>query len=70
MIPNPGSDDAIAYGCTCDPVENRGGEGISAPERPGREWVGPTVFVYDRNCPLHGDGDWHDMNEQVAREFG
>jgi hypothetical protein len=45
---DPGSPEALANGCTCDPVENHHGKGEMLPE--GR---GP-VFCPDNDCPLHG----------------
>lgn len=43
--PNPGSDEAIAQGCTC-PVWDNGR---------GRGYMGqPGIFVMTAGCPLHG----------------
>jgi hypothetical protein len=44
---SPGACEAIKRGCTCDPVENRNGEG-----RRGRS--GMRLFAPDDECPLHG----------------
>lgn len=43
-IPNPGSDEAIAKGCTCSVLDNGHGHGY-----PGQ----PGVFVYRIGCPVH-----------------
>jgi len=42
--PTPGSPEAMARGCTCDPVKNRDGAGE----------VEGTVFHTDWGCLLHG----------------
>jgi hypothetical protein len=43
--PNPGSDEAIAMGCTCPVIDNCHGRGYMGVE---------GVFVYMETCPLHG----------------
>lgn len=44
-VPNPGSDEAIAQGCTCPVLDNEHGRG----------YMGiPNVFVRSEKCPLHG----------------
>lgn len=43
--PNPGSDEAIAMGCTCPVIDNHYGRGYRGTE---------GVFVYMETCPLHG----------------
>jgi hypothetical protein len=45
--PPPASVDAIAAGCTCDPVLNNGGHGATHPQH------GP-FFWCECDCPLHG----------------
>lgn len=47
-VPNPGSDEARAKGCTCPVLDNAHGRGY---------YCTPGVFVYTENCPLHGFGD-------------
>lgn len=43
--PNPGSDIALAQGCTCPVMDNGHGQGSM--------W-GKGVFVVMQDCPLHG----------------
>lgn len=43
--PNPGSDEAIALGCTCPVLDNGHGRGYMG--KPGVFWV-------SEGCPLHG----------------
>lgn len=47
IIPNPGSDAAIAMGCTCPVLDN--GHGNERLDRPGERG-----FVMNSECPLHG----------------
>lgn len=50
--PNPGSDAAIALGCTCPVIDNHYGRGVP--------YRGPNYgasFWRADNCPLHGLGD-------------
>lgn len=44
-VPNPGSREALARGCTCPVFDNHCGEGFPSPR--GRE------FWITANCPLH-----------------
>lgn len=44
--PNPGSDEAIAMGCTCPVLDNGHGRGYMGQ---------PGIFVYIEGCPLHGE---------------
>lgn len=47
-VPAPGSDAAIAEGCTCPVLDNAHGAGIGG----GLWWI-------DSECPMHGlDGYW------------
>jgi hypothetical protein len=39
--PNPGSDAAIAIGCTCPVMDNGHGRGING------------LFWYSQDCPVH-----------------
>lgn len=43
-VPNPGSDAAIARGCTCSVLDNGHGHGHLGQ---------PGVFVYLVGCPVH-----------------
>jgi len=45
-LQRPGSPEAIAIGCTCNPIRNKHGEGI---KRGGR-----LSFLCDEACPIHG----------------
>ena len=49
-VPLPGSDAALAKGCTCPIIDNRHGRGMGQDER------GRTVCVMSEDCPLHGNG--------------
>lgn len=42
--PNPGSDAAVAAGCTCPVLDN--GHGLGA-------WGSPGLFWMARSCPVH-----------------
>ena len=44
-IPNPGSDEAIALGCSCPVMDNEYGKGYMGME---------DTFIYSTACPLHG----------------
>lgn len=43
-VPNPGSNEATAQGCTCPVIDNGHGRGYHGQ---------PHVFVYNEGCPLH-----------------
>jgi hypothetical protein len=43
----PGSPEAIAKGCTCNPIMNRGGQGTLSES-------GQLAFMPNNDCPLHG----------------
>ena len=45
VIPNPGSDEAIALGCTCPVLDNNHGKGFP--------YGGETSFWYNGECPVH-----------------
>ena len=49
----PGSDEAIAAGCTCPVIDNDYGRGCMGGVK---DDTGQTVFVISGDCPLHGDG--------------
>lgn len=42
--PNPGSDEAVALGCTCPVLDNGRGGGA---------WGDPGLFWYSAGCPVH-----------------
>jgi hypothetical protein len=47
-VPNPGSSEALAIGCRCDPAANADGRGV---------WgtIGPdALFDVRLGCPIHG----------------
>ena len=44
--PNPGSDEAVARGCSCPVLDNAHGAGLPYPDGP--------VFWVNKDCPLHG----------------
>jgi hypothetical protein len=44
-VPNPGSEEAQAQGCTCPVWDNHYGRGYMGQ---------PNVFVRVEGCPLHG----------------
>jgi hypothetical protein len=44
-IPNPGSKEAQAIGCTCPVIDNHYGKGYMGTD---------GVFVYSGDCPVHG----------------
>lgn len=48
---NPGSDEAIAAGCTCPVIDNGHGRGYMGGVTDDK---GQTVFVISGDCPLHG----------------
>ena len=45
---DPGSPEARASGCTCDPAENDYGKGRTLPDGRGR------AFRPNDDCPMHG----------------
>lgn len=48
---NPGSDEAIAAGCTCPVMDNGHGRGYLGGVT---DEQGQTVFVIVVDCPIHG----------------
>ena len=50
---NPGSDEAIAAGCTCPVIDNGHGRGCMGGVKDDQV---RTVFIISSDCPLHGDG--------------
>lgn len=51
ISPNPGTDEAIAAGCTCPVLDNRHGKGYYG------IGGGDGVFCYSEGCPLHWPED-------------
>lgn len=49
MQPNPGSDAAVAAGCTCAVLDNSHGQGSGY-----RDADGAPLFWISADCPLHG----------------
>lgn len=49
----PGAPDAMAAGCTCDPVRNNHGAGMADAGHGGG-----VQFVYRNSCPLHQHVRW------------
>lgn len=45
-VPNPGSIEAVAKGCTCPVIDNHYGEGAWGPGTEG-------IFWYTSGCPVH-----------------
>jgi hypothetical protein len=43
-IPNPGSDEAVALGCSCPIMDNSYGAGYMGME---------DTFIYNQSCELH-----------------
>ena len=48
----PGSEEAIAVGCSCPVMDNAHGKGYMG-------WVtddkGQTVYIFSGDCPIHGE---------------
>lgn len=51
QLPAPGSDAAVAAGCTCPRMDNGFGGGYLGG---AKNEHGETLFVINGNCPLHG----------------
>jgi len=47
-VPNPGSNEARARGCTCPVIDNHHGRGVPLP--------GGNKFWITGNCPVHDPG--------------
>lgn len=60
--PKPGSDDAVAQGCTCGVVDNGHGEGCWRFDENGK-----PLFWCDADCPLHGNAMVSRLLEAVGR---
>lgn len=58
VVPNPGSDEAVAEGCTCPVIDNGYGRGVGV----NHPVSGLPIFVFDWACPLHGSGDWREAS--------
>lgn len=53
IIPNPGSRDAIAQGCTCPVIDNHYGRGFPYPRKDGLDPELHPSFWCNEECPLH-----------------
>lgn len=51
IIPSPGSEEALTYGCTCPVMDNLNGMGFL--------YNGRQAFYISDDCPLHGRHTWH-----------
>lgn len=51
IAPNPGSDDAVAKGCSCPILDNAHGRGWMGGVKDKE--TGETIFVYTVGCPVH-----------------
>ena len=58
---NPGSDEAVAAGCTCPVMDNGHGSGYLGGVQ---DDTGQTVFVISGDCPIHGQPTRRGDNEQ------
>ncbi|MDQ0506005.1 hypothetical protein QOZ94_002809 [Xanthobacter agilis] len=59
IVPSPGSDAAIALGCTCPVLDNGHGRGYMG--RSEQFWV-------SADCPIHGDGTGHQQYHKEAAD--
>ena len=59
--PNPGSDEAIAQGCTCPVMDNGHGKGYMGGVK---DEDGNVVFVMNCDCPLHGAKEGERKNNE------
>jgi len=57
--PNPGSNEAVKQGCTCPRMDN--GWGRDSGRGDGR-------FIYNCECPLHGNGAVARLLEAVSEK--
>ena len=62
---NPGSDEAIAAGCTCPIMDNGHGRGYLGGVT---DEQGQTVFVIASNCPIHGDDAMKRAREEMNED--
>lgn len=61
-VPNPGSDEAYALGCTCARMDNAYGRGYMGGVRDPR--TGEPVFVMTVGCPVHCPDDLSAKEQQ------
>lgn len=59
MVPNPGSDEAVAQGCKCPVLDNNHGAGF-----PWGKAKKPSFWL-NEHCPLHGRKG---KNDDAGRE--
>jgi hypothetical protein len=60
MTPNPGSDEAVAAGCTCPVMDNARGRGIPIATDEGELQI---AYWINGNCPIHGNKVSKDTKE-------
>lgn len=63
MTPNPGSDEAVAQGCTCPVIDNARGSGCGRTNPDGS-----PMFWMSGACPLHGY-EAIEMWDKVSKEL-
>ena len=61
----PGSEEAIAAGCTCPVIDNAYGKGCMGGVTDDK---GQTVYIFSGDCPLHGAGENEDHGYFVSRK--
>lgn len=59
--PNPGSDEAVAQGCTCAVMDNGHGEGCGQFDKDGE-----PLFWINSGCPLHGKEDAKAIMDEIV----
>ena len=61
----PGSEEAIAVGCSCPVMDNAHGKGYMGGVTDDK---GQTVYIFSVDCPLHGAGENEDHGYFVSRK--
>lgn len=56
--PNPGSDAAVALGCTCPTMDNGYGHGYMGD---------PDIFVYREDCPVHQFANPDELDQEETK---
>jgi hypothetical protein len=52
-VPNPGSKEALDWGCTCPVMDNAHGRGVPWPRDGGKDPKEHPSFYITEGCPLH-----------------